>query len=187
MSTAPRNSSASFSVSHVPLNPTSEGQLTRPVLHLCAALLFTTTAYRIAEISPTLATPASANEAGTTTLHGAVPLLLALLLTACPPGHAFSRAWPTTTPRYVSQKPAPDNPYRAPERYAVRRVAPAPLCYSPTTPYELYPGPMTASPRKSEHTASPAHSPRRSEYTVSPAHSPRKISERRLVDDDALW
>ena len=167
-----------------------------PVLHLSVIFILATTIYRIAEVAPTLSTSASANEAASTTLHGALPLLLALLLTVFHPGLAFGRAWSNTTPRWASQKTIPaartDNPYRVPEtQYAIRRVVPAQLSHiSASTPYELYPSPGTAStaysPRKSAHT-SPAHSPRKSSHTASPAHSPRKIPERTLVDENALW
>ncbi|KAL2110933.1 hypothetical protein VUR80DRAFT_550 [Thermomyces stellatus] len=182
------------------------------VLHLSILLLLATTAYRIAEITPTLSSAASANEPATTTVHGGLPLLFALLLTVFHPGLAFGRSWSETEPRYTSRKAAPAapaaNPYRAPgTQYSIRRVAPARLSHIsggsvPYTPYELYPSPVAGSPGYSPGNSpkyspgyspkyspgySPGYSSRKSPHTASQAHSPRKIPETTLVDDDALW
>ncbi|SPN99536.1 uncharacterized protein DNG_02388 [Cephalotrichum gorgonifer] len=170
------------------------------IIYLSVVLLLTTTIYRIVEITPSLSTEAARNEAAATILHGALPLLISILLTAFHPGHAFGSAWSKTTPRYLSQKKAPapstrsDNPYRAPEqKYAIRRVAPEPLsAASISAPYELYPRSPAAvgpSPTKSSHASSPGFSPAKGTfrsslgqsvmsvpYNASPAQTPRSAT-----------
>jgi hypothetical protein len=90
-------------------------------------------------------------------VDGAVPLLVCIILTICPPGAAFGSAWAQTSTRYN----------------ATRHTS-APL-HSPRAPYEPYPQPYTA------HAAQEAAAKKTTPVTTPTSQGPARSTMSSMV------